>query len=306
MPPERLADYVDEFQRIVAAHGVRACFTGHASAGCMHVRPMLDLKTAAGVGRTARPSPSRWARLVAEHHGAISGEHGDGCSRTLVQLPSCSAPTSTPRSWRSRTCSTRGACSARAARSRARRSPRTCASAPATAAASGWRPRLSYAREGGFEPGRRALLRRGPLQEADRHHVPAGGRHARRVAHHAGARQPAAGLVAGAVPLGASSARRSSTTCSAPAWPARPAAPSARRRRHGRAQGRVAGRGATRATACRRSRAASPTCAALCRAGGAGRAARQRAGAQPRPRALMPLRRRRPTSGPLPSIARRR
>ena len=48
---ERLADFVEEFQRIVAAHGARASFTGHTSAGCMHVRPMLDLKTAAGVER---------------------------------------------------------------------------------------------------------------------------------------------------------------------------------------------------------------------------------------------------------------
>ena len=48
---------------VVAAHGVRASFTGHASAGCMHVRPMLDLKTAAGVGRleaiAARGGPPR-------------------------------------------------------------------------------------------------------------------------------------------------------------------------------------------------------------------------------------------------------
>ena len=85
--PERLADFVTDFQRLVAAHGVRASFTGHASAGCLHIRPLLDLKTAAGVA-TLSALAIEVGELVCGYHGAISGEHGCGRSRSwfLPQL----------------------------------------------------------------------------------------------------------------------------------------------------------------------------------------------------------------------------
>ncbi len=85
--PERLAGFVADLQRIVASHGTRASFTGHASAGCLHIRPMLDLKTASGVARMEALA-AEIGRLVADYHGAISGEHGCGRSRSwfLPQL----------------------------------------------------------------------------------------------------------------------------------------------------------------------------------------------------------------------------
>jgi len=85
--PERLAAFVTDFQRLVAAHGVRASFTGHASAGCLHIRPLLDLKSAAGVA-TLGTLAHEVGGLVAQYHGAISGEHGCGRSRSwfLPQL----------------------------------------------------------------------------------------------------------------------------------------------------------------------------------------------------------------------------
>ncbi len=79
--PERLADFVADLQRILAAHGTRASFTGHASAGCLHLRPMLDLKTAAGVA-DMEALAGEVGGLVADYHGAISGEHGCGRSRS--------------------------------------------------------------------------------------------------------------------------------------------------------------------------------------------------------------------------------
>ena len=79
--PERLADFVEAFQGLVAAHGARASFSGHASAGCMHIRPLLDLRTAAGV-RTFSALAEEVGELVASYHGAISGEHGCGRSRS--------------------------------------------------------------------------------------------------------------------------------------------------------------------------------------------------------------------------------
>jgi len=79
--PEKLADFVDDFRRVVAEHGATASFTGHCSAGCMHVRPMLDLKSAQGVASMAAIAHDV-GRLVLEYHGVLSGEHGDGYARS--------------------------------------------------------------------------------------------------------------------------------------------------------------------------------------------------------------------------------
>jgi FAD/FMN-containing dehydrogenase/Fe-S oxidoreductase len=88
--PERLAGFVADLRRIVAAHGGRASFTGHASAGCLHVRPFLDLKTAGGVARMEELA-GEVGELVAGYHGAISGEHGCGRSRSWL-LPRLLGP----------------------------------------------------------------------------------------------------------------------------------------------------------------------------------------------------------------------
>ena len=79
--PGQLADFVEDFRTLVATHGVTASFTGHASAGCLHVRPLLDLKTAAGVARMDALA-AEVGGLVLEYHGVISGEHGCGRSRS--------------------------------------------------------------------------------------------------------------------------------------------------------------------------------------------------------------------------------
>ena len=107
--PERLADFVADLQGIVAAHGGRASFTGHASAGCLHLRPFLDLKTAGGVARMEELAGEVGA-LVAGYHGAISGEHGVRALAQLAAARGSSDPGST-RPWRpSRTPSTRTDC----------------------------------------------------------------------------------------------------------------------------------------------------------------------------------------------------
>ena len=53
----------------------------HASVGCLHVRPVVNLKTAAGV-RQFEAIASEVADLVLEYGGALSGEHGDGLVRS--------------------------------------------------------------------------------------------------------------------------------------------------------------------------------------------------------------------------------
>jgi FAD/FMN-containing dehydrogenase/Fe-S oxidoreductase len=81
VPPERLAEFVQRFESIVRAHGTWACFYGHASVGTLHVRPALDTKVVLGVQRM-REIAEQVAELVVDCGGSISGEHGDGLSRS--------------------------------------------------------------------------------------------------------------------------------------------------------------------------------------------------------------------------------
>ncbi len=79
--PERLRDFIDRFLDIVRAHGTSAGVYAHASVGCLHVRPVVNLKTEAGV-RTFESLANAVSDLVLEFGGALSGEHGDGLVRS--------------------------------------------------------------------------------------------------------------------------------------------------------------------------------------------------------------------------------
>jgi FAD/FMN-containing dehydrogenase/Fe-S oxidoreductase len=78
--PERLRDYIERFLGIVRRHGTSAGVYAHASVGCLHVRPVVNLKTADGV-RRFEAIANDVADLVLEFGGALSGEHGDGMVR---------------------------------------------------------------------------------------------------------------------------------------------------------------------------------------------------------------------------------
>ena len=78
---ESLAAYIRRFHQIVAAEGTYAGWYGHASVGCLHVRPVLDLKTLAGRGRLRRIA-EQVSDLVLEFGGSFSSEHGDGLARS--------------------------------------------------------------------------------------------------------------------------------------------------------------------------------------------------------------------------------
>jgi FAD/FMN-containing dehydrogenase len=79
--PERLRDFIDRFLGIVRAHGTSAGVYAHASVGCLHVRPVVNLKTEAGV-RAFESLATAVSDLVLEFGGALSGEHGDGLVRS--------------------------------------------------------------------------------------------------------------------------------------------------------------------------------------------------------------------------------
>lgn len=79
--PVKLRDYIDRFLKIVDKHGTTAGVYAHASVGCLHVRPVINLKTEEGVGRFEAIA-HEVADLVLEYGGAVSGEHGDGLVRS--------------------------------------------------------------------------------------------------------------------------------------------------------------------------------------------------------------------------------
>ena len=79
--PERLAEYLKRLDAIVRSHKVEAAYYGHASVGCIHVRPILDLKRDPEV-ETLRAIAEQVSALVQEFGGAMSAEHGDGLSRS--------------------------------------------------------------------------------------------------------------------------------------------------------------------------------------------------------------------------------
>jgi FAD/FMN-containing dehydrogenase/Fe-S oxidoreductase len=79
--PEKLRDYIANFLQLVERHGTSAGVYAHASVGCLHVRPVVNLKTEEGV-RKFEAIANAVADLALEYGGALSGEHGDGLVRS--------------------------------------------------------------------------------------------------------------------------------------------------------------------------------------------------------------------------------
>jgi FAD/FMN-containing dehydrogenase/Fe-S oxidoreductase len=81
VPVEHLADYVTQIFEFSYSVGLdRVAMYGHASAGCLHIRPMVNLKTADGV-RQLRQIAEKSVELVVRYGGTTSGEHAEGISR---------------------------------------------------------------------------------------------------------------------------------------------------------------------------------------------------------------------------------
>jgi len=79
--PEKLRDYIERFLQLIAKHDTKAGVYAHASVGCLHVRPVVNMKTDTGV-RKFEAIANDVADLVLEFGGALSGEHGDGLVRS--------------------------------------------------------------------------------------------------------------------------------------------------------------------------------------------------------------------------------
>ena len=81
VPPENLARYSRDVISLLEEFGLGAAFYGHASAGCVHVRPLIDLSTPGGVGEMTALCEGA-LELALRHAGVMSGEHGDGLQRS--------------------------------------------------------------------------------------------------------------------------------------------------------------------------------------------------------------------------------
>jgi len=78
---EDLADYTERLNEVFARHGTKGTWYAHASVGCLHVRPVLNMKNPADVA-TMRAVAEECFALVREYKGSHSGEHGDGIVRS--------------------------------------------------------------------------------------------------------------------------------------------------------------------------------------------------------------------------------
>jgi FAD/FMN-containing dehydrogenase/Fe-S oxidoreductase len=77
VPVERLGYFVREVERIMKEHNTEGGIYAHASAGCLHIRPILNLQTREGV-RALRSIGGQVLHLTLSLGGSMSSEHGDG------------------------------------------------------------------------------------------------------------------------------------------------------------------------------------------------------------------------------------
>jgi FAD/FMN-containing dehydrogenase/Fe-S oxidoreductase len=81
VPVEHLPAFVAAVQEMVAKYGTTAAYYAHASAGCLHIRPLINLKEIAGVQAMEEMAHAA-AELAHRFGGVMSGEHGDGLQRS--------------------------------------------------------------------------------------------------------------------------------------------------------------------------------------------------------------------------------
>jgi FAD/FMN-containing dehydrogenase/Fe-S oxidoreductase len=81
VPLEDLAEYTDRLTRVFEKHGTKGTWYAHASVGCLHVRPVVNLKEPDGAKKMRAIAEEAFA-MVREYKGSHSGEHGDGLVRS--------------------------------------------------------------------------------------------------------------------------------------------------------------------------------------------------------------------------------
>ncbi len=83
VPVEHLAEYVQKIEAYCHSLGTDVAYYAHASAGCLHIRPLMNTKKAEEVAKLPLIG-ARAAELVMGYQGALSSEHGDGRARSWL------------------------------------------------------------------------------------------------------------------------------------------------------------------------------------------------------------------------------
>ena len=86
VPLNHLADYTSRLTAIFDKHGTRGTWYAHAGSGCLHVRPILNLRQEKDVHAMREIAEEAFA-MVREYKGSHSGEHGDGLVRSEFNEP---------------------------------------------------------------------------------------------------------------------------------------------------------------------------------------------------------------------------
>jgi len=83
---EDLAEYTARLTEVFRKHGTTGTWYAHASVGCLHVRPVLNLKTDIDAKKMRDIAEEAFA-MVRQYKGSHSGEHGDGLVRSEFHEP---------------------------------------------------------------------------------------------------------------------------------------------------------------------------------------------------------------------------
>jgi FAD/FMN-containing dehydrogenase/Fe-S oxidoreductase len=81
LPVEVLPEYVDQVLRFCRQRDVTVAMYAHASVGLIHIRPVLNLKLQEDIDHMKAIAEHSFT-LVKKYGGSISGEHGDGRTRS--------------------------------------------------------------------------------------------------------------------------------------------------------------------------------------------------------------------------------
>ncbi len=83
VPVDHLVDYIPRIEQFCASLGTKMAYYAHASAGCLHIRPLINLKQQDEIDKM--PQIQQFVlELLGEYGGALSSEHGDGRARSWL------------------------------------------------------------------------------------------------------------------------------------------------------------------------------------------------------------------------------
>src|SRR4029434_5079375 len=86
--PSKLSEFFVRFREVIHKYDTTAGYYGHASVGCLHIRPLINTKDRREI-QVMKDMTNEIADLVLEFGGGMSGEHGDGLARSHLNEKLC-------------------------------------------------------------------------------------------------------------------------------------------------------------------------------------------------------------------------